>query len=327
MLTEPRIQSVLSIVGPTGSGKTHLAMSLAEHARSIGVTVELISMDSALVFKGMDIGSAKPTKTEQALVPHHLIDILDPTEVYSAARFATDANLLCTQIRHRGNIPVIVGGTMLYWRAWAFGLSTLPKANPSIRIRLDEQGELIGWPLMHKHLETIDPITAARLMPNDAQRIQRALEVYESSGRPLSAWLADGPAIDGRAGSILPDWVRLISLEPNNRAQLHTNLQIRFDEMLKNGFIQEVESLRSRHDLNPDLPALRSVGYRQIWEYLSGDSNWESMRERAIAATRQLAKRQLTWLRAMEGRNRFDPYDPAQLLAALNYCKMHLQQN
>ena len=196
MSTEPRIQPVLSIVGPTGSGKTRLAMSLAEHARSRGVTVELISMDSALVFKGMDIGSAKPTKAEQASVPHHLIDILDPTEVYSAARFAADASLLCTQIRDRGHIPVIVGGTMLYWRAWAFGLSNLPKANPAIRSRLDEQGKLIGWPLMHKQLEKIDPITSARLMPNDAQRIQRALEVYESSGRPLSAWLADAPATD-----------------------------------------------------------------------------------------------------------------------------------
>ena len=324
MSTEPRIQPVLSIVGPTGSGKTRLAMSLAEHARSRGVTVELISMDSALVFKGMDIGSAKPTKAEQASVPHHLIDILDPTEVYSAARFAADASLLCTQIRDRGHIPVIVGGTMLYWRAWAFGLSNLPKANPAIRSRLDEQGKLIGWPLMHKQLEKIDPITSARLMPNDAQRIQRALEVYESSGRPLSAWLADAPATDGRVGSMIPDWVRLISLEPNNRSQLHTNLQIRFDEMLNNGFIQEVEVLRSRSDLHPDLPALRSVGYRQVWEYLSGDSDWNSMREKAIAATRQLAKRQLTWLRAIEGRNRFDSYEPSQLVAALEYCKLHL---
>ena len=324
MSTEPRIQPVLSIVGPTGSGKTRLAMSLAEHARSRGVTVELISMDSALVFKGMDIGSAKPTKAEQASVPHHLIDILDPTEVYSAARFAADASLLCTQIRDRGHIPVIVGGTMLYWRAWAFGLSNLPKANPAIRSRLDEQGKLIGWPLMHKQLEKIDPITSARLMPNDAQRIQRALEVYESSGRPLSAWLADAPATDGRVGSMIPDWVRLISLEPNNRSQLHTNLQIRFDEMLNNGFIQEVEVLRSRSDLHPDLPALRSVGYRQVWEYLSGDSDWNSMREKAIAATRQLAKRQLTWLRAIEGRNRFDSYEPSQLIAALEYCKLHL---
>jgi len=333
MQTEPYIQpmqspepfSTICIVGPTGAGKTHLAMSLAEHAKSIGLNIELISMDSALVYRGLDIGSAKPTKAEQAAVVHHLIDILEPTEVYSAARFAIDTKRLCEEIRSRGNIPVVVGGTMLYWRAWAHGLSSLPPANPEIRVRLEEQAKEIGWPAMHTQLSQVDPVTATRLMPNDSQRVQRALEVFEITGKPMSTLLAESPSEDGREGSAIPPWINLVSLEPSDRARLHLNLEKRFDEMLSGGLIEEVEALRKNADLHADLPAIRSVGYRQVWEHLDGQINWEQMRYKALAATRQLGKRQLTWLRAIAGRKTFDPFNPSELKAALDYCKANLK--
>jgi len=329
MQTEPYIQPqhspvnapILCIVGPTGAGKTHLAMSLADYAKSIGRTIELISMDSALVYRGLDIGSAKPTNAERAAVTHHLVDILEPTEVYSAAKFANDAKHLCEEIRARGNIPVVVGGTMLYWRAWAHGLSSLPPADAEIRARLDKQGKALGWPAMHAELMKVDPITAARLMPNDSQRVQRALEVYEITGKPMSILLADAPSEDGREGSAIPAWINLVSLEPSDRARLHANLEKRFDEMLSRGFMTEVEKLRANPALHPDLPAIRSVGYRQAWEYLDGQVDWDEMRYKALAATRQLGKRQLTWLRAIAGRNTFDPFNPDGLKAALEYCK------
>jgi len=334
MQTEPYIQAthvletmpILCIVGPTGAGKTHLAMSLAEHAMSIGLTLELVSMDSALVYRGLDIGSAKPTKAEQAAVVHHLIDILEPTEVYSAARFAKDAKRLCEEIRNRGNIPVVVGGTMLYWRAWAHGLSTLPTGNPEIRSRLDEEGKAIGWPAMHAKLAQVDPETAARLKPNDSQRVQRALEVFEITGKPMSALLADSPSEDGREGSAIPAWIHLVSLEPSDRKRLHQNLEKRFDEMLLAGFLDEVKALRNNSALHADLPAIRSVGYRQAWEFLNGEIDAEQMRYKALAATRQLGKRQLTWLRAIAGRKTFDPFNSEEFKAALEYCKSQLSQ-
>ena len=334
MQTEPHIQPthlprqppILCIVGPTGAGKTHLAMALAEHAKSIGQTVELISMDSALVYRGLDIGSAKPTKAEQAAVQHHLIDILEPTESYSAARFANDAKRLCEEIRTRGNIPVVVGGTMLYWRAWAYGLSSLPPADPEIRARLDVRGKAIGWPAMHTELAKVDPTTAARLQPNDSQRVQRALEVYEITGKPMSELLADSPSEDGRAGSDIPEWIDLVSLEPSDRSRLHQNLEKRFDEMLTGGLLEEVELLKKNPALHGDLPAIRSVGYRQVWEYLSGEVDQAEMRYKALASTRQLGKRQLTWLRAIAGRKTFDPFNPTELNAALEHCKQSLSK-
>ena len=333
MQTEPYIQPmqtpvskpILCIVGPTGAGKTHLAMSLAAHAKSIDRTLELISMDSALVYRGLDIGSAKPSKAEQAAVIHHLIDILDPTEVYSAARFAKDAKRLCEEIRLRGHIPVVVGGTMLYWRAWAYGLSALPAANPEIRLRLEEEAKEVGWPSMHAKLAQVDPETAQRLKPNDSQRIQRALEVFAITGKPMSTLLADSPSDDGREGSTIPSWIHLVSLEPTDRKRLHQNLEKRFDEMLLAGFLDEVRSLKTNSALHQDLPAIRSVGYRQAWEYLNGEIDAEEMRYKALAATRQLGKRQLTWLRAINGRQTFDPFNPKELQAAFDYCKEVLQ--
>jgi len=322
---QPEHSPVLCIVGPTGSGKTHLAMRLAEQVKSQGQNIEIISMDSALVYRGLDIGSAKPLLAERNAVTHHLIDILDPTESYSAARFANDAKKLCTAIRERGNIPIIVGGTMLYWRAWAFGLSSLPPANPEIRARLDEEGKQLGWPAMHQKLALVDPITALRLEPNDSQRVQRALEVYEATGKTMSAWLADAPSEDGREGSSIPSWITLVSLEPSDRTKLHALLEKRFDQMLQQGFMEEVVGLRKNAALHADLPAIRSVGYRQAWEYLEGKTTLEEMRYKALAATRQLGKRQLTWLRAIAGRKVFDSFDPKELEAALKYCQETLQ--
>jgi len=322
---QPEHSPVLCIVGPTGSGKTHLAMRLAEQVKSQGQNIEIISMDSALVYRGLDIGSAKPLLAERNAVTHHLIDILDPTESYSAARFANDAKKLCTAIRERGNIPIIVGGTMLYWRAWAFGLSSLPPANPEIRAQLDEEGKQLGWPAMHQKLALVDPITALRLEPNDSQRVQRALEVYEATGKTMSAWLADAPSEDGREGSSIPSWITLVSLEPSDRTKLHVLLEKRFDQMLQQGFMEEVVGLRKNAALHADLPAIRSVGYRQAWEYLEGKTTLEEMRYKALAATRQLGKRQLTWLRAIAGRKVFDSFDPKELEAALKYCQETLQ--
>ncbi|WP_422648107.1 tRNA (adenosine(37)-N6)-dimethylallyltransferase MiaA [Cupriavidus sp. H18C1] len=283
---------IVCLLGPTASGKTAAALALAAHA-----PVEIISMDSALVYREMDIGTAKPSAAELAAVPHHLIDIIDPADSYSAAQFVADTNALIESIRARGRAPLIVGGTMLYYKALTQGLNDLPQADPQVRAELDRLAEQRGWPALHAMLAEVDPVTAARLAPNDAQRIQRALEIHRLTGRPMSALLArqaDARTFDGAAGARF----RAIALEPSERAVLHARIEARFDAMLAGGLLDEVERLRARGDLHPGLPSIRCVGYRQVWEYLDGLCDFATMRERGIAATRQLCKRQLTWLRS-----------------------------
>ena len=285
----------IALVGPTASGKTAVALALAEAMQSQG-GVEIISLDSALVYKGMDIGTAKPTVQEQAQVTHHLIDIIEPTQSFNAAEFAREAARLMADIQARGKTPLIVGGTMLYLKALVEGLDDIPAANAEIRADIHQQAQKLGWPAMHGLLAQIDPATAARLAPGDSQRIGRALEVWTATGQTLSSFHQS-------AKTPTPDWhIPIISLEPNDRTWLHQRIAQRFDHMMANGFMDEVQQLRARGDLNPDLPAMRCVGYRQAWEGL--DANWSQaeIRERGIFATRQLAKRQITWLRSMPHR-------------------------
>ncbi|AMR79708.1 tRNA (adenosine(37)-N6)-dimethylallyltransferase MiaA [Cupriavidus nantongensis] len=283
---------VVCLLGPTASGKTAAALALAADA-----PVEIISLDSALVYREMDIGTAKPTREELAVAPHHLIDIIDPADSYSAAQFVADAERLVAQIRARGHVPLIVGGTMLYYKALTQGLNDLPQADAALRAELDQLATERGWPALHAMLAEVDPVTAARLAPNDAQRIQRALEIHRLSGQPMSALLArqaEGRTFAGAADQRY----RVIALEPSDRLALHARIAQRYDAMLAHGFVEEVERLRARGDLHPGLPSIRCVGYRQVWEYLDGEADFATMRERGIAATRQLCKRQLTWLRS-----------------------------
>ena len=282
----PTMTEALMLLGPTGSGKSALALEVAQHR-----PVELISVDSAQVYRGLDIGSAKPSAAERSTVTHHLIDIRDPAERYSAAEFVRDAQAAIAVVRARGKLPLLVGGTMLYAKALRDGLSALPSADSAIRAALDADAHRLGWPVLHARLAALDPETAARLAPNDAQRIQRALEVIAVSGQPMSALLTR-PA---------PDRPRLdvVALIPTDRARLHRRLEQRFDAMLACGFIDEVKVLKQRSDLTPDLPSMRCVGYRQAWAFLEGHGSHAEFRAAAIAATRQLAKRQLTWLRSL----------------------------
>ncbi len=283
----------LCIAGPTAAGKTGAALAVAE-ALAARRPVEIVSVDSALVYRGMDIGTAKPSAEERAAVPHHLIDILDPTQSYSAAQFVADAQRLIEEIAARGHLPLLVGGTMLYFKALFDGIDAMPASDPVVRAAIDAEAMEHGWPAMHAELARIDPPTAARLQPGDSQRIQRALEVWRISGQPISSFHSGRP----RAASHAP----LISLEPADRAWLHRRIAQRFHAMLDAGFMGEVQALRARGDLHPTLPSMRCVGYRQAWEALDRDESLIAMTERGIAATRQLAKRQITWLRSMPQR-------------------------
>ncbi|HWP12658.1 MAG TPA: tRNA (adenosine(37)-N6)-dimethylallyltransferase MiaA [Ramlibacter sp.] len=297
---------VLALAGPTASGKSRAALAIA---RVHGA--EIISVDSALVYLGMDIGTAKPSPAERAAVPHHLIDIRDPLQAYSAAEFAADARRLVGEINARGKLALLVGGTMLYFKALFEGLDAMPAANADVRAQLEARAGREGWPALHAELAGIDPSTAARLAPNDSQRIQRALEVFRLTGQPLSRFHAGGGGGAGQAWSRAP----LFSLEPVDRGWLHERIAQRFDAMLASGFLDEVRALRARGDLGPALPSMRCVGYRQAWELLDahearGLDAREShpfplaqLRDKGIFATRQLAKRQLTWLRGMPGRH------------------------
>ena len=279
----------LCLMGPTASGKTRIAVELAQEG-----PFELISVDSALVYRGLDIGSGKPDAGTLAKAPHRLIDIRDPADPYSAADFRTDALREISAIVAAGRIPLLVGGTMLYFKALRDGLAPMPGADPAVRRRIEAQAQAQGWAAVHARLAQVDPQSAARIHPTDPQRLQRALEVYETTGRPLSALHAERHT----RGNDLPCQLIFIGLVPRDRSRLHTLIAERFYAMLAAGLVDEVKTLRERADLRPDLPALRSVGYRQVWEHLAGEYDHAAMIDRAIAATRQLAKRQLTWMRS-----------------------------
>ena len=308
----------LALAGPTASGKTAAALAIVRHLAP-RMPVEIISVDSALVYRGMDIGTAKPTAQELALAPHHLIDILDPLQSYSAAAFVADATRLIDAIAARGALPLLVGGTMLYFKALLHGLDDMPRADAAVRAAIDAEARAVGWPAMHAQLARVDPLTAARLAPADSQRIQRALEVYRVSGQPLSAFhtTTDIANNDHSARAIV-----LFSLEPEERSWLHGRIAERFEAMLEAGLLQEVQALRARGDLRADLPSMRCVGYRQAWQALDGEFPLPQLRERGVAATRQLAKRQLTWLRSMPQRRTMAADAPdtlAQLLAQVDH--------
>ncbi|MGD9388351.1 MAG: tRNA (adenosine(37)-N6)-dimethylallyltransferase MiaA [Gammaproteobacteria bacterium] len=276
-------------MGPTASGKTGLAVELAR-----ALPLEIVSVDSALVYRGMDIGTAKPSPALRAELPHHLVDLVDPAESYSAGRFRRDALAAMGEIRARGKTPLLVGGTMMYFRALQQGLAELPEADPSVRAALDREAAAHGWPALHRRLASVDPVAAARIQPGDAQRIQRALEVWQLAGRPLSELQAEAGGGRGLEG-----WRLLkLALAPPDRAELHARIAARFEEMMAAGFLDEVRGLYQRGDLHAGLPSIRAVGYRQLWAALAGDRDpGEAVRD-AITATRRLAKRQMTWLRS-----------------------------
>lgn len=292
---------ILCLMGPTGSGKTHLAIELVKR-----FPCEIISVDSAMVFRGMDIGTAKPSADMLAIAPHRLIDILDPSEAYSAGQFRDDAMREIDAVIAQNKIPLLVGGTMMYFRVLQQGIAKLPHANPTIRAKLKARAAQAGWDALYAELQTIDPRAAKRIHANDSQRIQRALEVYLLTGKPISAWQEESthPLANGRFCNLI--------LAHNNRAHLHEQLAKRFQHMLQAGFVAEVESLFKRGDLSADHPSIRSVGYRQVWAHLEGELNFEEMCDQAISATRQLAKRQLTWLRTWPDSVWFDA-EAAQL--------------
>jgi len=292
----------IALAGPTAAGKSAAAMAIAARWPT-----EIISVDSALVYRGMDIGTAKPTAAEMALVPHHLVDIRDPLQAYSAAEFVRDAERLVAEIHNRGRLALLVGGTMMYFKALLQGIDAMPPADAAVRAELEQDASARGWPAMHADLAQVDPATAQRLAPGDSQRIQRALEVFRITGLPISSLQVSGRGTPStRPLAAIP----IVSLEPGDRAWLHARIAQRFDAMLDAGLLDEVRALRARGDLHPDLPSMRCVGYRQAWEALDGAVPMAELRERGIAATRQLAKRQITWLRSMPQRHVLACDDP-----------------
>lgn len=294
---------LICLAGPTASGKSAISLHLAEHW-----PIEIINVDSATIYRDMDIGTAKPDALERARVQHHLLDIIDPSTSYSAAQFRLDALACADEIRRRGRMPLLVGGTMLYFKVLRDGIDDLPAADPVIRARIEEQAQHMGWPEMHRKLAAVDPATANRLSPNDSQRIGRALEIYEASGQPMSSLI--GKNNRGAHSNSTPQPLFMISLEPSDRSVLHRRIEQRFDQMLTQGLVSEVQALFKRQDLNIGMPSIRCVGYRQIWDYLAGNVTLPQARDQAIAATRQLAKRQLTWLRSMPDRHVVDCLAP-----------------
>ena len=327
--TDDTLPFYVCLAGPTASGKTAAALAIAQEH-----DCEIISVDSALVYRGMNIGTAKPSAAELAQVSHHLIDIRDPLQAYSAAEFVRDAKVLITDIAARGKLPLLVGGTMLYFKALFDGLDDMPAADPAVRAVLEQEAAEKGWPAMHAALTLVDPITAQRLAPMDSQRIQRALEVYRVSGQPLSHFHSTKNAIQSVAEESSATGARgLISLEPLHRSWLHGRIAQRFDAMLEQGFVDEVRALRARGDLNLDLPSMRCVGYRQAWEALDAHEApgateplpTAALRELGIIATRQLAKRQITWLRSMPQRCLVAADTPEALDAVLDRVRQLLR--
>lgn len=311
---------VIVIAGPTASGKSAISLQIARKARERGITIEIISMDSALVYSGMDIGTAKPSIAELTEFTHHGINLCEPNEPYSAAHFAKDAHRWIDEIQQRGHVPLIVGGTMLYWRALAHGLSDIPSSDPDVRFSIEKEALDVGWPAMHDQLGLVDAPTAARLQKNDSQRISRALEIYRQTGKPMSEWLQSQPKESGRHDDAASPNFRLITLEPSDRQVLHQRIAQRFDQMLAHGFLEEMRLLHANPHLHSDLPAMRAVAYRQGWQYLEGEITLEDFREKTIAATRQLAKRQLTWLRAIQQKEVFDPLSEPSAEMCVNTC-------
>ncbi|PHM59762.1 tRNA (adenosine(37)-N6)-dimethylallyltransferase MiaA [Xenorhabdus sp. KK7.4] len=301
-LKTQHLPTAIFIMGPTASGKTALSIALRQH-----LPVELISVDSALVYRGMDIGTAKPSAEEQAQAPHRLIDILDPADVYSAADFRRDALEQMAEITAAGRIPLLVGGTMLYFKALLEGLSPLPSADPEVRAVIEQEAEEHGWESLHQQLQEIDPVAAARIHPNDPQRLTRALEVFRISGNTLTT-------LTETSGEVLPYRVHQFAIAPASREILHQRIAARFEQMIKSGFEDEVKALYARSDLHTDLPSIRCVGYRQMWSYLAGEISHDEMVYRGICATRQLAKRQITWLRGWDDVAWLDSDQPEQAL-------------
>ena len=287
---------VIFLLGPTASGKTALALHLANH-----FPVDIISVDSALVYRGMNIGTAKPDAEALTRYPHRLVNVIEPTESYSAARFCKDARAAIDEIMSAGRIPLLAGGTMLYVKALLEGLSTMPPADAGVRAEIEAEAEAAGWPAMHRRLAQVDAVTARRLEPGDSQRIQRALEVFRISGTPISTL-----QVRDRRMTDFPFRTLRIGLLPHDRAVLHQRIAARFDAMIEQGLVDELRGLRKRYALHPDMPSMRCVGYRQAWQFIDGEIDAKTLRESGIAATRQLAKRQMTWLRSMEGMENFD---------------------